>query len=115
MIPKKYTFRRGRLQHLKIVAAKFLTNVLEEIKENPNEAAKVHTPKGRIKKLTYWKLPHLYGEEHIVSSRPLPLGFQFPGKEPNTTKFVTHNVPKTLLFQMHYISLLKSHLPISEN
>ena len=38
--------------------------------------------------MTYWKLPHIYGEETVASSKILPLGFQFQGKEPNPNKFV---------------------------
>ena len=51
VIPKKYTFKRGRLEKLKIVAAKFLIVVLQEIKNQPNNASRVPRPKQKPKKL----------------------------------------------------------------
>ena len=86
-VPKKYTFKRGRLEKLKIVAAKFLIDVLQQIKNQPNNESRVPRPKQKPKKLTYWKLPQLYGET-VITSKILPLGFQFQGKEPNTSKLV---------------------------
>ena len=71
-----------------MLAAKFLTKVFQEIKDHPHGALMVPRPRGKCKKLTYWELPQLYGEDNSVSSKILPLGFQFPGKEPNAIKFV---------------------------
>ena len=88
VIPKNYTFGRGRLEEVKTLAAKFLVNTFEEIKNNLNNAAESSRPIGKKKNMTYWKLPEVYGRETIISSKILPLGFQFPGKEPNPSKLV---------------------------
>ncbi|XP_065061436.1 uncharacterized protein LOC135688497 [Rhopilema esculentum] len=88
VVPKKYTFKRGRLEQLKMVAAKFLITVLEDIKDHPNNASEVPRPRGKKKNFSYWKLPQIYGEENVVASKVLPLGFQFPGKEPNASRSV---------------------------
>ena len=39
VIPKSYTFGRGRLEQVKTLAAKFLVNTFDEIKNNLNDAA----------------------------------------------------------------------------
>ena len=88
VVPTRYTFSRGRLEYSKVLAAKFLTKVFQTIKDHPHVASKVPRSRGKCKNLTYWKLPQLYGEENIVSSKILPLGYQFPGKESNTIMFV---------------------------
>ena len=87
-IPKQHAFSRGRLDELKLGVAKFICSILQEIKENPNSAQQVPRPKRKPKSMAYWKLPHIYGEETVASSKILPLGFQFQGKEPNPNKFV---------------------------
>lgn len=87
-VPKRYAFSRGRLDELKLSAAKFICSILHGIKEHPNSAQEVPRPKRKPKSMTYWKLPNLYGEETVVASKILPLGFQFQGKEPNPNKFV---------------------------
>ena len=70
------------------MAAKFLINTFQDIKDNLNNATQVTRPKRKKRNLTYWKLPQLYGDEAIVTSKILPLGYQFLGKEPNPSKFV---------------------------
>ena len=87
-VPKKYTFSRSGLEELKLDAARFICEILRNIKDSPNTAHQVPRPKGRAKNVKYWKLPHLYGEDTIVPSKILPLGFQFENKEPNLHKFV---------------------------
>ena len=44
VIPKNYTFGRGRLEEVKTSAAKFLVNTFEEIKNNLNNAAESSRP-----------------------------------------------------------------------
>ena len=87
-VPKKYTFSRSGLEELKLDAARFICEILRNIKDSPNTAHQVPRSKGRAKNVKYWKLPHLYGEDTIVPSKILPLGFQFENKEPNLHKFV---------------------------
>ena len=89
-VPKNYTFSRDRLQELKLDAARFICNMLKGIKDHPNSAHQMPRPKGKAKNMKYWKMPHLYGDDAVVPSKVLPLGFQFSGKEPNPNKFVYH-------------------------
>ena len=91
VVPKQFTSKRGRLERLKLSAAEFLCSVLQDIKDHPNNGSMTAKPRGKAKNTSYWKLPQLNGEE-TVSSRVLPLGFQFPGKEPNTHKFVLQEI-----------------------
>ncbi len=89
--PKKYAFSRDHLEVLKLKAARFLVTTLNEIKDNLGSAKQVERPARKPKNLTYWKMPHLYGED-TVTSKILPLGFQFHGKEPNLTRYVPKQV-----------------------
>ena len=73
---------------MKLSAAKFLIQVLEDIKEHPHNACQIERPRRKHKNLTYWKMPQLYGDETVVTSKVLPLGFQFHGKEPNQNRCV---------------------------
>ena len=91
-IPRKYTFKRDKLEDLKLSAAQFIGSILVKIKDNPGSAELVHKPKGRQKNMKYWKLPHIYGEDTVVPSKVLPLGLQFSGKEPDPMKFVYQNM-----------------------
>ena len=84
--PKNYTFSRSQLQELKLSAAKFLCRTLKSIKDAPNSARQTQRPRGKGKNATYWILPILYGE-NIVSSKILPLGFQFSNKEPILNRY----------------------------
>ena len=79
---RKYNYKRNKLEYLKLKAAKFIFNLLSKIKENLNIAEQVPRPKGKQRNLTYWKLPYLFGDD-IISSKVLPIGFQFAGKEPD--------------------------------
>ncbi|XP_065071280.1 uncharacterized protein LOC135695966 [Rhopilema esculentum] len=94
MRPKKFNFSSSKLKQLKIKASKFIFNILKSIKEQPNAASQVNRPANRQKGMTYWKLPHIYGET-IVSSKVLPVGFQFAGKEPNPLRFVAPRAGQT--------------------
>ena len=87
-VPKEYTFSRDRLDTLKQKAASFLLTVLHAIKEKPHQARQVARPPQKPKNLSYWKLPSIYGEENIMPSKILPLGFHFLGKEANPQKSV---------------------------
>ena len=49
-VPKHHTAIRGRLAKLKLSAAEFLCNVLQEIKDKPHNASVVTRPKGAKKK-----------------------------------------------------------------
>ena len=88
VIPKNYTFGHKNIDQLKIMAAKFLIDTFQDIKDNLNNATQITRPKRKKRNLTYWKLPQLYGDESIVTSKILPLGYQFLGKEPNPSKFL---------------------------
>ena len=90
-IPKQYAFKHDKLKDLKLSRAQFICSVLVKIKDNLGNAEKVPRPKGRQKNVTYWKLPHVYGEDVVGLSKVLPLGFQFSGKEPDPMKFVYIN------------------------
>ena len=84
--PKNYTFSRSQLQELKLSAAKFLCSILKSIKDTSNSARQTQPPRGKGKNATYWILPIRYGES-IVSSKSLPLSFQFSNKEPILNKY----------------------------
>eukprot|EP00112_Aurelia_sp_Birch-Aquarium-sp1_P024080 Seg745.7 transcript_id=Seg745.7/GoldUCD/mRNA.D3Y31 product="hypothetical protein" protein_id=Seg745.7/GoldUCD/D3Y31 len=85
--PRKFTFKRDKLEDLKLSAAQFICSTLAKIKDNPGSAVKAPRPKGKQTSMTYWKLPHLYVED-AVGSKVLSLGFQFNGMEPDPMKFV---------------------------
>ena len=88
VIPKNYTFGHKNIDQLKIMAAKFLIDTFQDIKDNLDNTTQVTWPKRKKRNLTYWKLPQLYGDEAIITSKILSLGYQFLGKEPNPSKFV---------------------------
>ena len=85
-VPRKYSFKQSKLEELKVSAAQFICSQLANIKDNLGCATIVERPNRRKKDMTYWKLPHLYGDETVVGSKVLPLGFQFPGDEPDPEK-----------------------------
>ena len=82
VIDGRYNYKRNKLEYLKVRAARFIFVLLSKIKENLYSAKQVPRPKGKQRNLTYWKLPYLF-EDDIVSSKVLPIGFQFAGKEPD--------------------------------
>ena len=82
VIDGKCNYERNKLEYLKLKAARCIFNLLSEIKENLYIAEQVPRPKGKQRNLRYWKLPYLFGDD-IVSSKVLPIGFQFAGKEPD--------------------------------
>ena len=82
VIEGKYNYKLNKLEYLKLKAARFIFNLLSKIKENLYIAEQVPRPKGKQRNLTYRKLPYLFGDD-IVSSKVLPIGFQFAGKEPD--------------------------------
>ena len=86
VIPHKHSLKRTDLSHLKLKAAEFIKNIVDDIRQCQNQAAQVQRPKGRQKSMTYWKLPSIYGEDSVVSSQILPFGFQFIGKEPQPAR-----------------------------
>ena len=79
---RKYSYKRNELEYLTLRAAKFIFNILCKIKENLHIAVQAPRPRGKQRNMTYWKLPYLFGDD-VVSSKVLPIGFQFAGKEPD--------------------------------
>jgi len=75
-------YKRNKLEYLKVKAARFIFILLSKRKEILYSAKQVPRPKGKQRNLTYWKLTYLF-EDDIVSSKVLPIGFQFAGKEPD--------------------------------
>ena len=86
VIPHKQRLKRTDLSHLKLKAAEFIKNILDDIRQCQNQATQVQRPKGRQKSMPYWKLPSVYGEGSVVSSQILPFGFKFIGKEPQPAR-----------------------------
>ena len=84
--PRNFSFSHDKLAGLKVSAAKFIVDVLREIRSHPHNATQVTRPKGKQKNMTYWKMPQLYGDT-VIGSKIMPLGFQFLGKEPNPTRY----------------------------
>ena len=79
---RKYNYKRNKLEYLKLKAARFIFSLLSKIKEKIKIAEQVPRQKGKQRNLTYWRLPYLFGDD-IVSSKILPIGFQFDEKEPD--------------------------------
>ena len=75
------------VEALKLKACKFIFEKLKSIKEKPNAAHQIERPVKGKKGITYWKMPNIYGEDCVVTSQVLPMGFQFNGKERNPIRY----------------------------
>ena len=80
--PKNVVFSRDDLAQLKIEVARFHLRVFKEILQNPDAARQHPRRKGQPNNCTNWILPAIFGDVQ-VTNKVLPLGFQFPGDEPN--------------------------------
>ena len=76
VVPKHHTATRGRLAKLKLSAAEFLCNVLQEIKDKPHNASVVTRPKGAKKASNTGNL-HKYMEMKQFLQKLCHLDFNF--------------------------------------
>ena len=75
-VPEHHTAIRGRLAKLKLSAAEFPCNVLQEIKDKPNNASVVTRPKG-AKKISNTANVHIYMEMKQYLPKLCHLDFNF--------------------------------------
>ena len=80
--PRKFNFRRRRIDNLKTKAAEFLVNKFETIHSHPGQATQQPWKHRQRKDLTKWLLLNLFGDE-VVTNKILPLGFSSVERSPN--------------------------------